>query len=568
MKKQVLAIALVALAAIACNKKEEDTTPLAVDFEISANPCFAKDEVTFTAKVSGGQTPYTYEWKVGDAVTLEGETASWTPEENGTFIVRLNVSDAKGKTGERAKNLVVNPAEVVATGEVTLLWTAPLQGYTSMTTPAVADDGSIYTVTRDANKLYKIDKDGKKVWEQTVIESPQDGSQILGTPSIDTDGTIYIAGGSKNGDAVLAAFKPDGSLKWRFKDFWAAAGATLSPSINGITAGIGDNNVYIGNCGTTGTIISVAKADGSRVNHMMDSNGKGPAGGARAGILITKDGYACWSGGAYGIFGVPTSVLDTKGDGANWSWRGCYSKQSGWPDGNNSATLAAITVNGKNALVGMQSLKADADLGKEARTKVYAIEVATGEEIANVEIDACAKQDQGGIAITEEGYVIATLKYNLGQADGGIALVDVAQQKMVAHYGVMENVSAAPAIDAAGNILFATETGNFYMVKYNGSEFETLVKVNIADLVGNDSRYAEAYAGLVAMEDGERVGKAKIWSGIVIGDDGTIYVQFTDNNDRTIGGLAAIKVDYTTGPSTVSPWPMMGQNRKHTNRQK
>jgi hypothetical protein len=131
---------------------------------------------------------------------------------------------------------------------------------------------------------------------------------------------------------------------------------------------------------------------------------------------------------------------------------------------------------------------------------------------------------------------------------------------MVAHYGIGENVTSAPAIDQDGNIHFGTEAGNYYVVKYKGNgEFETLVKKDIAEIVKNDPRYAETY---------KETDVAKIWSGIVICDDGMILVQFTDNDTRSLGGLAAITVDYTTGPSTKSQWPMMGQNRKHTNRQK
>lgn len=567
MKKLLLALMAFSLAIVACEEIENEVPQLMVDFTISANPVYAGEEVVFTANVSGGVAPYTYEWSVGEDVKLSGETATWTPEINNTYKVVLKATDSKGTAVERTKNLVVEPAPVVATGEVKLLWTAKLAGYTSMSSPAIADDGSIYTVTRDSRKLYKISKDGTILWEKPILVNPQDGSQVLGTPSIDTDGTIYICGGTKNKDAVLVAFNPDGSEKWRFSNdkFWNKGNAPEA-SINGVIAGIGDNNIYIGNTGGAGTVMAVSKADGTRVNYMMDASGGGPAGGVRAGVVLTKNGYACWSGGAYGVFGASAAVLDTAGEGSPWAWRSCYSKDSGWPDGNNSATLAVVDIDGKPAVVGMQSIKADGDT--PAYTKVYAIDVATGEELANVKIDECAKQDQGGIAITEDGLAIATLKYNMGKDDGGIALVNLSTKEMVSHYRIGENVTGAPAIDDKGNIHFATEKGNYYVVKANGANFETLVKKDLAELVGNDSRYQEAFACLLVQEDGERISWAKVWSGIVIGDDGTILIQFTDNEDRTVGGLAALSLDYTEGPSKVSPWPMVGQNRKHTNRQK
>ena len=548
------------LLATACVEKEK-VDPLVIDFTITPNPVYAGELVSFAPSVKGGVAPYTYFWAIGDVISFNAETPGWTPNENGTFVVKLTVTDSKGTAVDRSKNLVVEPAPVVATGEVTMLWAAQLDGYTSITSPAIADDGSIYTTTRDGNKFYKISKDGAIVWEKPVLVNPQSGSQVYGTPAIDTDGTIYMCGGTKNGDAAVIAFNPDGSEKWRFSNdkFWNK-GSDPQAAINGGTSvGIGPKNVYIGNVGSSGTIIAISKADGSRVNYCMDANGGGPAGGCRGGVVVSKNSdYVGWCGGAYGIFGAATANLDVAGEGTPWSWRSCYSKEAGWPLGNNQATIAAMNVGGKDLLIGMVAIKDDG--GKFAYEKVYGVDFVTGEEVVSAKIDACAQQDQGGISVTEDGLIIVTLKYNLGSNDGGIALVDPAKNEMVAHYGIAENVTSAPAVDQAGNIHFGTETGNYYVVKYQGNgTFETLVKKDVAELVKADSRYAEVF------KDTE---VAKIWSGIVIGDDGTILIQFTDNENRKLGGLVAINLDYTTGPSTVSQWPMMGQNRKHTNHQK
>lgn len=560
MKKLAFALLAMSLLATACEEKEI-IDPLVIDFTISANPVYAGEEVVFTASASGGVEPYAYSWAIGNAVTLQGVSASWTPEENGTFIVKLTVTDSKGTSVDRSKNLVVEPAPVVATGEVSVLWNAKLEGYTSITTPAVSDDGSIYTATRNKNKFYKISKaDGSIVWEKALLNNPQSGSEIYGTPAIDTDGTIYMCGGSKNGDATLVAFNPDGSEKWRFTDFWNKGSAHAAAINGGTSVGIGDKNVYIGNVGSTGTVMAVSKADGTRINYCMGSDGGGPAGGSRGGIILNRDGsYVGWCGGSYGVFGASTAALDAAGEGTPWAWRACHSKESGWSVGNNQATLAAMQVNGMDLLVGMQAIK-DNDSGQFIYEKVYGVDFATGTEVVNARIDECAQQDQGGISVTENGLIIATLKYNLGKDDGGIALVDPVKNEMVAHYRIAENVTSAPAVDQAGNIHFGSETGNYYVVSYKGNgEFETLVKKDIAEILREDSRYADVYKETYI---------AKIWSGIVICDDGTILIQYTDNDERSLGGLIAINVDYTTGPSTVSPWPMMGQNRKHTNRQK
>ncbi len=558
MKKIFFAFIALSLACVACEPKEE-IPQLVVDFTISANPCYAGTEVTFTANVTGGVAPYTYAWTVGESVNLSGESASWTPEANGTYVVKLTTTDSKGTTVDRSKNLVVEAAPIVATGEVTLLWNAKVEGYTSITTPAVADDGSIYTCSRDVNKFLKFSKDGALVWEKPLLENAQSGSQVYGTPSIDTDGTIYIPGGNKGGDAQLVAFNPDGTVKWRFTDFWNKGEAHQAKIEGGNVAGIGKDNVYIGNTGSAGTVLSVSKATGTRVNYMMDANGGGPAGGNRGGIVVSNNGYVGWCGGSYGIFGASTQALDLQGEGSPWAWRACHSAASGWSVGNNQATIAAMEVNGKSLLIGMQAIK-DNSTGKFIYEKVYGVDFVTGEEVVNARIDACAQQDQGGISVTEDGLIIAPLKYNMGADDGGIALVDPVKNEMEAHFRIGENVTSAPAIDQDGNIHFGTEAGNYYVVKYKGAgEFETLVKKDITELLKSDDRYKDVYKGTDV---------AKIWSGIVICDDGTILIQFTDNDERSLGGLMAINVDYTTGPSTKSQWPMMGQNRKHTNHQK
>ena len=573
MKKLLIAASFLALSILAC-KKTEPAPQLVVDFTINPNPVVEGEEVSFTANVSGGVSPYTYAWTVGEAASLTGAEAKWVATEKGTYAVSLTATDSQGASLTRSKNLVVEPKPVVATGEVTLKWVVKLEGYSSHSTPAVADDGSIYHATSDYNHFYKITPAGEIAWTKELLQTKvkKEGA-IYGTPSIDADGTVYMVGGANNGEATLVAYQPDGTEKWRFNEFWASAGATLSPSINGVCPGIGDENVYIGNTGTTGTAISVSKADGHRVNMIVESNGGGPAGGVRSGVVISKDGRLGWNGGAYGVFTVAQSAMDTKGEGVPSASRSIYSHQAGWPDGNNEGPIAVLKVGDKNCVIGTLSLKADnasqVENPQGARTVVYAIDMASGDEIAKVKVDECAKQDQGGVVVTEDGLIVASMKYTAGKDDGGIVLVDPTKNEQVAHYRIGENVSGAAAIDQAGNIHFFSEKGNYYVVKYKGNgEFETLVKKELATMIANDSRYKEEFAELLAEEDGERVSFAKVWASTVIGDDGTIYVPFTNNYARQLGGLVALTVDYTTGPSAKSPWPMMGQNRKHTNRQK
>ena len=168
MKK--IALILMAAAALftAC-KKEGPTSgsgePLMADFTISANPVAVGDEVIFSAKAEGGTAPYTFTWELGSEIKEEGQEVKYTFEKNGAYIIKLIIVDKEGQKAEKRKNLVVNPAAVAEKGEVKLLWAANIRGYNAVSSPAIADDGSVYAVS-GSNKdlpgmIYKFDKDGK-----------------------------------------------------------------------------------------------------------------------------------------------------------------------------------------------------------------------------------------------------------------------------------------------------------------------------------------------------------------------------------------------------------------------
>ena len=130
--------------------------------------------------------------------------------------------------------------------------------------------------------------------------------------------------------------------------------------------------------------------------------------------------------------------------------------------------------------------------------------------------------------------------------------------KLVAEYRVQEKVSCSPAIDAAGNIHFGTESGNYYVVD---KSCKLIAKKELAAFVLADDRYKEAIPFDSA---------AKVYSSPVIGDDGKVYLQFTNNDTnkaRAFGALVCLEVGGCTGVGDT-PWPMFGQNRRHTNCEK
>ena len=561
MKK--FAFILMAAAAIfaSCNKEENPQgggdTPgekltVKADFTISANPCFVGDEITLTATATGGAEPYTYNWELGADIKLEGQVVKYTFEKNNAYIVKLTVLDKYGNKAEKRKNLVVNPAVIAEKGDVTLLWAAYTRGYNAVSSPAVADDGSVYAVSGanadNPGMLYKFDKDGKLLWNKEL------GGQAKGTPSIDTDGTVYLGNGSANGTATIFAFNPDGSKKWEFTPdkFWAADPTKLAASMQGGICGIGSKNIYFGNCGTTGSVLAADKATGARVGWVTNADGTGgPAGGVRSGVLITKNGQIVWGGGKYGTHYIAQSKLDGAGNAGVPYDNRYYPVQA---KNNNEGGLAVLTINGKTCVAGLWSSN---DTGLP---QIYAFDVSTGDEVCRYYIEDSPEMDNGSIVVTKEGYLVGTLNFSNGQENGGIIVIDpsTAAGRKVAEYRVQEKVSGSPAIDAAGNIHFGTESGNYYVVD---KDCKLVAKRDLKELILADSRYKEA----IPFTDA-----AKVYSSVVIGDDGKVFIQFTNNDldkKRAFGAIACLQIPECKGVSD-SVWPMFGQNRRHTNNQK
>lgn len=551
--KTLCLVAGALVSVLACEKQKVEVSSLTASFEISANPCYAGDEIHFTSTSTGGKKPYTYDWTVdGEMLEKHEEDVKYTFKTNGTYTVTLSLTDDLGNKASKKKLVVVDPAPVAKTGGLEVLWAGYMEGYNAITTPAVADDGSVWCATR-SNKLYKFDKDGKKVFDKEMFTAVAKG-ETYGTPSIDTDGTVFIGCGSKDKDGHFIAYNADGSEKWSFSQWYnASAGKEPEPAYQASIGGIGEKNVYFGCTGASGIAVSADKATGKRNGFAQ------PAGGCRTGLLLTKDGYVSWYGGNWGLWSIAQNTLDNGGDNkVNPAW-GKWNK-------NNESTyvktapmggIAALTLNGKPCIAGV--------LTDQVGTRVYAVEAASGNVVVNHYVeDNGGQQDQGGVVVTPEGYIVAALSFTTGQDDGGIVVIDPktadadGKCQVIGRYKVQEKVAGSPAVDAAGNIHFGTESGNYYVVDKN---CKLLLKADIADAV--IAKDAKTFEGLKV---------AKIWSSVVIGDDGIVYVSFAESVYRKFSGVIAFRPydkndnKFCKGPA-ASEWPMFGHDRRHTNRQ-
>lgn len=550
--KFLIAAAGAVLAISACQREQVEVSSLTASFEISANPCYAGDEIHFTSTTTGGKKPYVCTWDIeGTQLEKQEEEVKYVFTENGTFAVTLSVTDDLGNKATKKKLVVVNPAAIEKTGGIEVAWAGYMEGYNAITSPAVADDGSVWCATR-SNKLYKFDKDGNKIFEKEMFKNAA-GGETYGTPSIDADGTVFIGGGSKNKDGHFIAYNADGSEKWSFSEWFRADGTTPEPAYQASIGGIGDKSVYFGCVGQSGIAVSADKATGKRNGFAQ------PAGGCRTGLLITKDGFVSWYGGQYGLWAIAQNTIDKGGSSkvspvwGHWSDKNDQTFVKSMPMGG----IAALTINGKPCIAGVCT--------DQKGTRVYAVEADGGKIVANHYVeDNAGTQDQGGVVVTPEGNIVAALAFTTGQDDGGIVVIDPktadadGQCTVVGRFKVQEKVAGSPAVDNAGNIHFGTESGQYYVVD---KDCNLVLKADLAEAVMKDN--SDKFTGL-------RV--AKIWSSVVIGDEGTVYVSFADADTKKFSGVVAFKPfdkngnKFCSAPAD-SEWPMFGHDRRHTNRQ-
>ncbi len=76
-----------------------------LDVQLYANKATVKERenIQFYANISGGFTPYSYEWDFGDGTTSTSETPSHTYKADGSYTVSLTVTDDKGNTDNQTR---------------------------------------------------------------------------------------------------------------------------------------------------------------------------------------------------------------------------------------------------------------------------------------------------------------------------------------------------------------------------------------------------------------------------------------------------------------------------------
>lgn len=197
------------------------------DFEWSPASAKAGEPVTFTDKSSDpdGQI-VAWKWTLGSTVSTE-QNPVHTFVEYGDVEISLTVTDnLKGTATKRATIYVEKGLYTLD-----LLWGKAYDEAgdvsTRITSPAMSPDGQSIYVSSTGGHLVSFDTSGNQKWSYNLAAK---GVEYVGkkgistvpvvTPSVDADGTIFIAAGydeessedkGKNG---IFAINPDGTEKW------------------------------------------------------------------------------------------------------------------------------------------------------------------------------------------------------------------------------------------------------------------------------------------------------------------------------------------------------------------
>lgn len=138
------------------------------------------------------------------------------------------------------------------------------------TTPAVADDGTVYVGAQD-DHLYAIAKDGTERWSYRT-NGDNDSSPVIGD-----DGTVYFG----SDDRHVYALSPEGQLRWSKE----LGGMVRAPVALGR-----DGSLYVGVFGPRPRVVCLDQRDGAERWHFAVTIADTSEIGVASGVLVDRDG--------------------------------------------------------------------------------------------------------------------------------------------------------------------------------------------------------------------------------------------------------------------------------------
>ncbi|MFQ5606069.1 MAG: PQQ-binding-like beta-propeller repeat protein, partial [bacterium] len=189
-------------------------------------------ELDGSASIDGDGGSLVYEWAVTEASSGQDKVSFLSPNAARTRVVirvpgfykiSLKVTDSAGQASY----------DVIAI-EAGIKWTYQTGGsYYYSTTPALGNDGLIYLTSSGENNLYAVKPDGQLAWTFTTNRSAT-------SPAVAEDGTIYLGSNDKN----LYAITPQGTQKWAFTTLGEIhSSAAIGPD-GTIYVGSNDSRLY------------------------------------------------------------------------------------------------------------------------------------------------------------------------------------------------------------------------------------------------------------------------------------------------------------------------------------
>ena len=201
--RKVLVLLPVIALIVGCNNDDDDPAPMNQSpiALFTANPLVATvgSDITFSDQSGDPDGSIaSWSWDFGDGNTSTDQNPTYAYSNGGTYTVTLTVTDNQGATASATQDVTINQFELV--------WSFAAGDNISPSTPALADDGSIFFGSQDG-KVYGLNADGTERW------SYETGDRVRSSPAIAEDGTVYVASLDDN----LYAFDPaTGAIKWTF----------------------------------------------------------------------------------------------------------------------------------------------------------------------------------------------------------------------------------------------------------------------------------------------------------------------------------------------------------------
>lgn len=375
-------------------------------------------------------------WDFGDGNTSTSQNPIHFYGGVGSFTITLTVTDNSGDSSE------VFSKDVNIWGDK---WSYATKGEIKPSTPAIADDGTIY-VGSDDDSFYAINPDGTEKWSFAT------GGNIRTSPSIATDGTIYIG----SDDDYLYALNPDGSQKWAFD---TGGNVNVTSSVIGA-----DGTIYTG--GSADTVFALNPDGTEKWKYTVD--------GDILSMALTGDLlYFTHNGGRKLV------SLNANTGTLNWSV----------PHG--AFTGGSMAIDAENTVY------FQGDLGGGSG-KVWAIK-SDGTEKWSFPLSGSASR--GGVVLANDGTLYASTK----EETDHFRAINSSDGSSKWNFTTGDGLSAAAAVDSDGNVYIGSFDDKFYVLDSNGSvkyEFATGGNIWGSATIGTDGTvYFGSYDGsLYAME--------------------------------------------------------------------